>query len=149
MRTKKFVTADKVKEVYYSVFREGKEFNPNKMIRYLTPIVGEKPARQITIKTQEAFVYVLNTKFKEDVLNEFRQFFNFNDIRNNCIMYSLSETYSNNHQWTIYADNGKGFCIGYEILPKTKKKRVYFLNYYLFITEKEKNYQYHACLMNP
>lgn len=119
---KKFVTADKVKEVYYSVFREGKEFNPNKMIRYLTPIVGEKPARQITVKIQEAFAHVLNPKFKEDVLNGFRQFFSFNDIRNNCIMYSLSETYSNNHQWAIYADNGNGFCIGYAILPKSKKE---------------------------
>lgn len=92
------------------------------MIRYLTPIVGEKPARQITVKTQEAFVHVLTKKFKEDILNGFRQFFSFNDIRNKCIIYSLSKTYSNNHQWSIYADNGKGFCIGYEILPKNKKE---------------------------
>lgn len=37
-------------------------------------------------------------------------------------MYSLSETYSNNHQWAMYADSGKGFCIGYKIFPKNKKE---------------------------
>lgn len=37
-------------------------------------------------------------------------------------MYSLSETYKNNHQWAMYSDGGKGFCIGYHIKPKTAQE---------------------------
>ncbi len=37
-------------------------------------------------------------------------------------MFSLSETYTNNHQWAMYANNGKGFCIGYEIIPKNQRE---------------------------
>lgn len=35
-------------------------------------------------------------------------------------MYSLSEKHDNNHQWAMYADDGRGFCIEYEIKPKNK-----------------------------
>lgn len=46
----------------------------------------------------------------------------FNKIKDKLLMYSLSETYTNNHQWAMYSDEGKGFCIGYEIVPKTNKE---------------------------
>lgn len=119
---KQFVTADKVKEVYYSIFKDEKEFNPYKMISYLTPVVGDKPARQITVKTQEALIQAYSPDFKEKIINSLNKFLGFNDIKKKCIMYSLSETYSNNHQWAMYADSGKGFCIGYKIFPKNKKE---------------------------
>lgn len=38
-------------------------------------------------------------------------------------MYSVSETYTNNHQWAIYAADGTGFCIGYNIKPKNDRER--------------------------
>ena len=42
---KEYVNAERVKEVYYSVFAGENELNPNKMIAYLEPAVGWKPAR--------------------------------------------------------------------------------------------------------
>lgn len=119
---KKFVTADKVKEVYYSTFKVKEVFNPNRMIAFLTPVVGDKTARQITVKTQDALNQVLSPEFKKKIIDGFSKVLGFNDIKNKCIMFSLSETYSNNHQWAIYADEGKGFCIGYEIIPKNKRE---------------------------
>lgn len=112
---KKFVTAEEVKSVYYSVFKDDGEFKPEKMISYLEPVVGWKPARQITVKTQEALIQAMSPEFKERVLNDFKQFLGFNEIKNEVLMYSLSETFENNHQWAMYADGGKGFCIGYKL----------------------------------
>lgn len=62
---KKFVEPDTVKKVYYSVFKDTDSFDPNKMITYLTPIVGNIPARQITVKTQEIFIKVFTPEFKK------------------------------------------------------------------------------------
>ena len=117
---KKFVTADEVKNVYYAAFKGEQNFNPDRMIAFLRPIVGDKPARQITVKTQEAFLQVINPEFKERIINDFKRFLGFNDIKNEVLMYSLSETYSNNHQWAMYADSGTGFCIGYKFVIKDK-----------------------------
>ena len=60
---KEFVEPDIVKKVYYSVFKGNDSFDTNKMITYLTPIVGDIHARQITTKTQEIFIKVFNTEF--------------------------------------------------------------------------------------
>ena len=46
----------------------------------------------------------------------------FNEKKDKLFMYSLSETYTNNHQWAMYADGGKGFCMGYHIKPKTDRE---------------------------
>ena len=119
---KKFLIADVVKKVYYSAFKGENEFNPTRMIRYLTPVVGNVPARQITVKTQEVLLQVCNSKFKDDLEKQLENMMSFNKIKDNLLMYSLSETYTNNHQWAMYADGGKGFCIGYEIVPKNKKE---------------------------
>lgn len=119
---KEFVEPDIVKKVYYSVFKGNDSFDSNKMITYLTPIVGDIHARQITTKTQEIFIKVFNTEFKKKITNVFEKFLGFNDIKNNFIMFSLSETYTNNHQWAMYTNNGKGFCIGYEIIPKNQRE---------------------------
>lgn len=112
---KKFATPDEIKSVYYSVFKGECEFKPEKMIAYLEPIVGWKPARQITVKTQEAFAQTFSPQFKEKILSGFKQFLGFNEIKNEVLMYSLSESFENNHQWAMYADGGKGFCIGYKL----------------------------------
>ncbi len=112
---KKFVTPDEVKAAYYSVFKGNSEFKPEKMITYLEPVVGWKPARQITVKTQEAFAQTFSPQFKEKILSGFKQFLGFNEIKNEVLMYSLSESFENNHQWAMYADGGKGFCIGYKL----------------------------------
>ena len=119
---KKFVTAEEVKKVYYGAFKGEKSINPKKIIAYLTPIVGKKPAKQIAVKTQEAFVMVDTPKFREQVFGELEKLMHFNNIRDTMLMYSLSETYENNHQWAMYADGGKGFCIGYHIKPKTDRE---------------------------
>lgn len=92
------------------------------MINYLTPKVGNIQARQITAKTQKIFIKVFNPEFKKNITNIFEKFLGFNDIKNNFIIFSLSETYTNNHQWAMYANNGKGFCIGYEIIPKNQRE---------------------------
>lgn len=119
---KKFVSPDVVKEVYYSAFKGEDEFNPTRMIKALTPVVGNVPARQITVKTQEALLQVSKSKFKDDLEKQLENMMSFNKIKDNFFMYSLSETYTNNHQWAMYADDGKGFCIAYEITPKNNKE---------------------------
>lgn len=119
---KKFVTAEEVKKVYYGAFEGESGINPKRIIFYLTPIVGEKPAKQIAVKTQEAFSMVNTPKFREQVFGGLEKMMHFNDIRNTMRRYSLSETYENNHQWAMYADGGKGFCIGYHIKPKTERE---------------------------
>ena len=119
---KKFVTAEEVKKVYYGAFEGESGINSKRIIFYLTPIVGEKPAKQIAVKTQEAFSMVNTPKFREQVFGGLEKMMHFNDIRNTMLMYSLSETYENNHQWAMYADGGKGFCIGYHIKPKTERE---------------------------
>lgn len=119
---KKFVTAEEVKKVYYGAFKGENSINPKKIIAYLTPIVGEKPAKQIAVKTQEAFSMVNTPKFREQVFGGLEKMMHFNDIRDTMLMYSLSETYENNHQWAMYADGGKGFCIGYHVKPKTERE---------------------------
>lgn len=115
---KKFVTAAKVKDAYYSAFKGDEVPNPERIISYLEPIVGWKPARQIAVKTQEAFNQVLSEDFKTRVLDGFKQILSFNDIRDKMIAYSLSETYDNDHQWAMYANDGKGYCVGYLLKPK-------------------------------
>lgn len=119
---KKFVTAEEVKSVYYGAFEGEQYINPERIVAYLTPVVGDKPARQIAVKTQEAFAMVDTPKFREQVLGGLEKMMHFNDIRNTMLMYSLSETYENNHQWAMYADGGKGFCIGYHIKPQTAQE---------------------------
>lgn len=51
-----------------------------------------------------------------DFENAMKQLLYFNDeIRNNIKAYCLSETSSNNTQWSRYADEEKGFCIEYTL----------------------------------
>ena len=119
---KKFVTAEEVKSYYYAAFQGEEQINPERIIECLSPVVGEKPARQIAVKTQEAFMMVNTLKFREQVFGGLEKMMRFNDIRNTMLMYSLSETYENNHQWAMYADRGRGFCIGYCIKPKTAQE---------------------------
>ncbi len=119
---KKFVTKEQVRDIYYKAFKDDKSINFDRIVAYLEPVVGWKPARQIAVKTQEAFLIVEKPEFKDQIINGLKQFLGFNDIRNKMFMYSLSETYDNNHQWAMYADGGKGFCIGYEIEPKNKEE---------------------------
>lgn len=111
----KFVALDKVKFVYYSIFKGKNKFMPEKMVVALEPVVGLKLAKKITVKTQECFAMVLSPEFKKTMLNIINQFFGFNAIKNETLMYSLSESFENNHQWAMYADGGKGFCIGYKL----------------------------------
>ena len=59
-----------VKEVYYSVFSDEKELNPEKMLSYLTSVVGDKPAKQITVKTRKALIKVFSPEFKENIIKE-------------------------------------------------------------------------------
>ena len=119
---KKFVTAEEVKSYYYSAFRGEDQINPERIVAYLTPVVGEIPARQIAVKTQEAFAMVDAPDFRKKAFGGLDKMMHFNDIRDTMLMYSLSETYENNHQWAMYADSGKGFCIGYHIKPKTARE---------------------------
>ena len=58
------------KEVYYSVFSDEKELNPEKMLFYLTPVVGDKPAKQITVKTRKVLIKVFSPEFKENIIKE-------------------------------------------------------------------------------
>lgn len=119
---KKFVTADHVKKAYYEAFKGENKVELNRIIFNLTPIVGETPARQIAVKTQEAFLVAEQMNFKEKCLNGLDGLRNFNNIKDELLMYSLSETFDNNHQWAMYADEGKGFCIGYHIEPKNHRE---------------------------
>ena len=119
---KKFVTAEEVRACYYGAFQGEEQINYERIVAYLTPVVGEKPARQIAVKTQEIFAMVDTPQFRDKIFGGLDKMMHFNDIRNTMLMYSLSETYENNHQWAMYADEGKGFCIGYHIKPKSSQE---------------------------
>lgn len=119
---KKFVTAEEVKPYYYGAFQGEDQINPERIVAYLTPVVGEKPAQQIAVKTQEAFAMVNTPQFREKAFGGLEKMMHFNEIRDTMLMYSLSETHENNHQWAMYANEGKGFCIGYHINPKTPQE---------------------------
>lgn len=117
---KKFVSAEKVKSIFYAAFQGDETINPERIVAYLEPVVGWKPARQIAARTIEAVSMVMTDQVKQQIVDAFMSLVKYNDIRNKMIMYSVSETYNNNHQWAMYADEGAGFCIGYLINPKTK-----------------------------
>ena len=107
--------------VRYSFDKYGR-FSPLKMINYLKPIIGYNYAKDITTKTQQALDDLKQSKFLDDFKKQLNNLLSFNKIRDNVLMYSLSESYINNHQWAMYADEGKGFCIEYEILPKNNEE---------------------------
>ena len=77
------------------------------MPSYLTLVVGDKSVKQITVKTRKALIKVFSPEFKENIIKMIKNFFWFNNIKDKCLMYSLSETYSNKHQWAMYSDGGK------------------------------------------
>lgn len=118
---KGFVTSEKVKKVYYSAFEGEEGINFDRIVSCLEPIVGWKPARQIAVKTQEAFAQATKSDFKDRIIGGLDKLLGVNGLREKVIMYSLSETHDNNHQWAVYADGGKGFCIGYRISPKNEE----------------------------
>ena len=120
-KQKKYVTADEVKRIYYDVFHQDHSLNPDKIVLYLSPVVGEIPARQIAQKTKEAFALAESSQIKKQVVDGLDKMMTLNEIRDTMLMYSLSETYNNDHQWAVYADEGAGFCIGYHIKPKNTK----------------------------
>lgn len=40
------------------------------MPSYLTLVVGDKPVKQITVKTRKALIKVFSPKFKENIIKE-------------------------------------------------------------------------------
>lgn len=63
-----------VKEVYFSVFSDEKELNPEKIPSYLTLVVGDKPVKQITVKTRKALIKVFSPEFKENIIKMIKTF---------------------------------------------------------------------------
>ena len=116
---KKLVTVDQIKEVYYGVFQKDRSLTPKKIAKYLIPLAGEKNARQIASDSQKVLAQVYTPQYKKQIFDKLEKMLKFNNIRNEMLMYSLSETYENDHQWAVYAKDGKGFCIGHRINPQT------------------------------
>ena len=55
-------------------------------------------------------------KFQKDIDKILNNICNLSDnMKKQRVFYCLSETYDNNHQWSIYANKYSGFCIRYEI----------------------------------
>ena len=126
---KKVIEYDELKQIYYSVF-DGKidKVSLNDIVKKLTPKIGEIPARQIAVKTQEAYLYAQNSEYAKQITNGLEKFMGFNELKDEVVMCSLSDTYKNNHQWAVYADGGKGFCIAYKLECKTKKEKQLITN---------------------
>jgi hypothetical protein len=120
---KKTISLDELSAYYDAAYKGSRSYDPSRIVTVLTPIVGEKVAMQISVKTYEALKKTLSPEFKTKFINSLNKMYSFNDIRDKMILFSLSETFTNNHQWAVYGDGGKGFCIGYEIKPKTKEQR--------------------------
>jgi hypothetical protein len=125
---KKTIDLQTLTYYYDSAFKGSDGFEPGRIVTALTPVVGDKVARQMAAKTSQILHDVLNPEFKENMTAAFSKMYSLNDVRDTMILCSLSETYHNNHQWAIYADGGKGFCIGYEIKPRTKQQRDLMVN---------------------
>jgi hypothetical protein len=125
---KKTIDLDTLSYYYDSAFEGRDDFDPERIVAALTPVVGDKVSRQIAAKSAQILHDVLTPEFKENMTKAFSKMYSLNDVRDTMILLSLSETYHNNHQWAIYADGGKGFCIGYDIKPRTKQQRDLMVN---------------------
>ncbi len=115
-------------QLYLSVFKGDEEFNPQRMINFYEPILGHDMAVQITLKMQYLLNIYFNQKNKEEIADAISNFFSLNEMKKKFIMYSVSETYNNDHQWTMYTKKGNGFCIGYSLIPKIEKNFSLLLN---------------------
>ncbi len=101
-------------EIFYNlVFKKEESFNQDKCIPYLEPKIGINLAKQCTFKIQEFINHMPN--FESEIKVGLRPLEEINELKNKVLMYSLSETYDNDNQWSNYAEDGHGYCIGYKI----------------------------------
>lgn len=117
---KKIITIDKIKEIVYSCINEEEGPDLSKMNENLSHILGKTNSKQLTTKIQEIFKKTNSNEFRSQITANLNEFLGFSGMKNNYIMYSLSETYYNNRQWATYADDGKGFCIEYDLVSNNK-----------------------------
>lgn len=101
-----------VKELFFDVFIGKEDFNPYKMMNYLTPLIGKEDAKIITIEIQQKIKAVNEENNKEDewVKTQDEKI----DRLKHYISLSVSETYDSSSEWNQFSARGKGFCIGYE-----------------------------------
>jgi len=123
LKDKKQIDQNTINYIYSSIFKGKDRLESKEIISTLTPIIGEPSAKQFAFKAQEVLSSVLNNQVKTQLLSSLKSIYSLNDVRNQMISLSLSETYNNNHQWAIYADGGKGFCIGYKTNPQNAQQR--------------------------
>ncbi len=116
-----------ISKAYYSIVSEnGVDFD--KIVEKLTPYVGDKVSRQIAVKTIETFHMPekeCNDKF-ENLMNGIIRI--NKQLKDDTFMYCMSETRTNPHQWSMYAAEGKGFCIGYTLEPKNESEKTLLMN---------------------
>lgn len=67
---KKFVTAEEVKAYYYGAFQGEEQINPERIVAYLTPVVGEKQPLLITRVLDESLEYAVRPETLQDLINQ-------------------------------------------------------------------------------
>ena len=119
----KLENVDLVKNVYLDYLEKEPEFNVDKLIVRFEEIIGWRDARKLSDLLSKKIKKFLNPKFEAKIINAIKSFLSINKLKDNVLMCSLSETFSNKKQWEDYANNGDGFCIEYTINPKNKRER--------------------------
>ena len=104
-----------------SIFKtESGELDLQRIRGNLIGLVGHTRAGELMNVLHQALEKAKSEEFKAKYLSGLKQFASLNEIRNTVLMYSMSETPKNDNQWAHYADEGRGFCIGYRMIPKTE-----------------------------
>ena len=119
---KDFIISSDYLDFCHYILSDENELKKDKIISYLVPLVGIEEAKNYADKIEMGFATILNEASKRKMIDNLKKILSLNELKERMIVYSLSETFDNEHQWAMYADGGKGFCVGYLIKSKTRKE---------------------------
>ncbi len=126
---------DEITFLYNQVIKNNEKISYDKLVSILEPKMGSTKAMEISNilfqSIQELSMITNNT--------DGAGIFNLNNLRDEYLFYSLSESYDIDSQWAAYANNRSGFCICYEIIPKNEQEEELALNLLpIYYAKKEK-----------
>lgn len=94
---------------------ETHEINYETVSNCFKPYLSTNDCNKFSKFVCDLYTRLSNSKYNNYFLLSINAIKNLNKIKRKLRICSFSETYNNQHQWAMYADSGKGFCIGYDI----------------------------------
>lgn len=126
---------DEITSLYKKVIVNDEKLDNDTLISLLEPKMGASDAitlSNILFKSIQELSNINNRTDKTGI-------FNLNNLRNEYLFYSLSESYDIDSQWATYANNCSGFCVCYEMVPKNKQEENLILDLLpIYYAKKEK-----------